>query len=101
VPNSEIQSQSERDISRPILIPPRIWDDLDSFDKNLQSKFIRTFKFISKDLSHPSLRIEVVKVQNVSVFRARVDPRCRIHFELKDSYYAILEIGGHRLHGIG
>ena len=53
------------------------------------------------DLGHPSLEIKLVKVQNVSVYRARVDPQHRIHFELAGNLYLILETGGHRLQGIG
>jgi hypothetical protein len=87
--------------SRSVLVPPRIWDVLDSYDKNLQSKFIRAFRFISRDIRHPSLRLELVKMPQSSFFRARVDPKFRIHFELKDGYYLIVAVGSHRLQGIG
>ncbi|MGD0693496.1 MAG: hypothetical protein ABSB82_01440 [Terriglobia bacterium] len=45
-------------INRSILIATEIWDELDSYDKNLKSKFIRAFRFLSRDVRHPSLRIE-------------------------------------------
>jgi mRNA-degrading endonuclease RelE of RelBE toxin-antitoxin system len=101
VPNSETQPRRESIVSRSILIPPSVWDELDSFDKNLKTKFIRAFKLISRNLGHPSLHIEIIKAQNTSFYRARVDPSHRIHFELKDHYYAILAVGSHRLQGIG
>ena len=101
VPKLETHPEHDKRTSRAILVPPRIWQGLDSFDKNLKSKSIRACKFISLELGHPSLQIKLVKVQNVSVYRARVDPQHRIHFELAGNHYLILEIGGHRLQGIG
>jgi mRNA-degrading endonuclease RelE of RelBE toxin-antitoxin system len=88
-------------ISRPILVGPRIWEELDSYDKNLKSKFIRAFRFLSTDISHPSLRVEYIKVGDSSFYRARVDPQYRFHFERQESYYIILAIGLHRLQGVG
>jgi len=84
-----------------IPIPPRVWDELDSYEKNLKSKFIRAFRFLSRDISHPSLQVELIKAGDDSFYRARVDPQYRIHFERTGSYYAILAIGTHRLQGIG
>ena len=101
MPRVETHPEHEKIASLPILVPPRIWQELDSYEKNLKSKFIRAFKFISLDLGHPSLQIKLVKVQNVPVYRVRVDPQHRIHFELAGHYYLILEIGGHQLQGIG
>ena len=86
---------------RAILIPPHLWDELDSYEKNLQSKFIKAFRLISRDVSHPSLRIEIIKQYGQALYRARVDQRYRVHFELKGNYYAILAIGPHGLQGIG
>ncbi len=88
-------------ISRPILIASEIWDELDSYDKNLKSKFIRAFRFISKDLQHPSLHIEAVRRGNEILYRARVDLKYRIHFEIEANHYRILAVGPHRLQGIG
>jgi mRNA-degrading endonuclease RelE of RelBE toxin-antitoxin system len=88
-------------LSRPILIGPAIWDELDSFDKNLKSKFIRAFRFLSRDINHPSLQIEYVKVRGSEFYRARVDPKYRFHFERHETEYVILAIGSHRLQGIG
>ena len=87
--------------SRPIIIASGIRDELDSYDKNLKSKFIRAFRFISKDLQHPSLQTETIKRGINSFYKVRVDPKYRIHFELKDNYYLILAVGPHRLQGIG
>jgi len=88
-------------LSRPILIGSAIWDELDSFDKNLKSKFIRAFRFLSRDISHPSLQVELVKSADTRFYRARVDPGCRFHFYRLESHYLILSIGPHRLLGIG
>lgn len=88
-------------MSRPILVGPDIWEKLDSYDKNLKSKFIRSFRFLSRDMGHPSLRVETIKEEGRAFWRARVDLRYRFHFELLDSYYLILDIGPHRLRGIG
>ncbi len=101
MPRAAILSEPERPASFPILIPTRIWDDLDSYDKNLQSKFIRAFRHISHDLGHPSLHFELVKIESLSIYRARVDPKHRIHFEFKGNSYLISAIGGYRLQGIG
>lgn len=95
----------EEQIKRAILVPPRIWKELDSLresDKNLQSKFIRALRFLSSDIRHPSLQVEMIRSQKETIYRARVDLQHRIHFELNEAgYYVILEIGGHRLQGIG
>jgi len=74
---------------------------LDSYDKNLKSKFIRAFRSISRDIGHPSLRLELVKSGAGSFYRARVDDAYRVHFEVWSDYYLILAIGAHRLQGIG
>jgi len=47
--------------SRQLIIGPHIWEVLDSYDKNLKSKFIRAFRFISRNIGHPSLHLEVIK----------------------------------------
>ena len=86
---------------RPILIPPRVWDELDSYEKNLQSKFIKAFRLISKDLAHPSLHIEVVRIKGAALYRARVDAQFRVHFELSGNFYAVVAVGPHHLQGIG
>ena len=86
---------------RSILIPSHLWDELDSYEKNLQSKFIKAFRLISRDLGHPSLRIEIIKQYGQALYRARVDQQYRVHFELRGSYYAVLAIGPHSLQGIG
>jgi hypothetical protein len=96
-----MQTTGEAMVSLPILIGPAIWDELDSFDKNLKSKFIRAFRFLSRDISHPSLQVEFVKGGDTRFYRARVDPRCRFHFERLETHYLILAIGPHRLQGIG
>jgi len=88
-------------VSRPIIIGPAIWDQLDSFDKNLKSKFVRAFRFLSRDINHPSLQVEYLKAGDRSFCRARVDPRYRFHFELKEPHNVILAIGPHRLQEIG
>ena len=91
----------ERFARRAILIPPHLWDELDSYEKNLQSKFIKAFRLISRDVGHPSLRIEIIKLQGRALYRARVDQQHRVHFELNGNYYAILAISPHNLQGIG
>ena len=101
VPKSAILSDSERSRERATLIPPRIWDEPDSYEKNLQTKFIRTFRLVSRNLGHPSLRVELIRQGRESFYRVRVDPNYRIHLELYDDYYLILAIGPHRLEGIG
>ena len=101
MPKSAILSDSERSRERAILIPPRIWDELDSYEKNLQTKFIRAFRLVSKNLGHPSLRVELIKQRPQSLYRVRVDPNYRIHLELWTHYYLILAVGPHRLQGIG
>jgi plasmid maintenance system killer protein len=101
VPKLETQSDSPSPPARPILIGPRIWDELDSYDKNLKAKFVRTFRWISRDIAHPSLRLELVKAGKDSFYRVRVDPQYRIHFELVGEYYLILAVGPHHLQGIG
>ncbi len=101
MPRLTVHSGSDEPRRLPILIPPRVWDDLDGFDKNLQSKFIRAFRHISRDLHHPSLQIELVRVGKGAVYRVRADLQHRIHFEARSDCYFILEIGGHRLQGIG
>ena len=83
------------------MIASEIWDDLDSYDKNLKGKFIRAFRFISRDLQHPSLHIEVIRRGDDILYRARVDPTHRIHFEQQGGFYRILAVGPHRLQGIG
>jgi mRNA-degrading endonuclease RelE of RelBE toxin-antitoxin system len=88
-------------ISRPLLVGPRIWEDLDSLDKNVKSKFIRALRFLSKDMLHPSLPTEIIKEGGDAFYRARVDPKYRIHFEIHETYYLILAVGPHRLQGIG
>ena len=88
-------------VSRSILIGPAIWDEVDSFDKNLKSKFIRAFRFLSRDISHPSLQVEYINDGDRSFCRARVDPKRRFHFELTDLHHVILAVGPHRLQGIG
>jgi hypothetical protein len=88
-------------VSRAILVGPAIWDELDSSDKNLKSKFIRAFRFLSRDINHPSLHVEYISAGERSFYRARVDPKRRFHFELKESHYVIIAIGPHRLQGIG
>ena len=87
--------------SRQLIIGPHIWEVLDSYDKNLKSKFIRAFRFISRNIGHPSLHLEVIKKGNEAYYRVHVDPQYRIHFELRDNFYLILAIGPHRLQGIG
>jgi mRNA-degrading endonuclease RelE of RelBE toxin-antitoxin system len=103
VPKSENLSELEEGPKRSILIPYRVWEDLDSYDKNLKSKFIRAFRFLSRDINHPSLRVEVIKEGGGarSYFRIRVGPQYRIHFELQANFYSILAVGPHRLEGIG
>jgi mRNA-degrading endonuclease RelE of RelBE toxin-antitoxin system len=96
-----MQTTSEAMVSRSILIGPAIWEELDSFDKNLKSKFVRAFRFLSRDISHPSLQIEYVKVGGNEFYRGRVDPKYRFHFERYETHYVILAIGPHRLQGIG
>ncbi len=86
---------------RAILIPPHIWDELDSYEKNLQAKFIKAFRLMSKDLGHPSLHIEIIKQHGQGLYRARIDQRFRVHFELKGGFYAILAVGPHSIQGIG
>ncbi|HXX24182.1 MAG TPA: hypothetical protein VEO19_13620 [Terriglobia bacterium] len=88
-------------LSRPVLIGPAIWNELDSFAKNLKSKFIRTFRFLSRDINHPSLQVELVKSRDTRFYRARVDPRYRFHFDRLETHYLILAIGPHSLQGIG
>jgi len=88
-------------LSRPLLIGPKVWDELDSLDKNLKSKFIRAFRFLSRDINHPSLQVEYVKAQGSEFYRGRVDPKYRIHFERHETHYVILAVGPHRLQGIG
>jgi mRNA-degrading endonuclease RelE of RelBE toxin-antitoxin system len=88
-------------ISRPLLIGPRVWEQLDSYEKNLKSKFIRAFRFLSLDMSHPSLRVELIQLRNDRFYRARVGPDYRIHFDRKEDYHLILAIGPHHLEGIG
>jgi len=83
------------------LIASEIWDELDSYDKNLKSKFIRAFRFMSKNVHHPSLHTEVLRRGSDILYRARVDPNYRIHFDQPESYYRILAVGPHRLQGIG
>ena len=86
---------------RPLLIGSAIWEELDSYDKDLKSKFIRAFRFMSRDIGHPSLRLELVKSGAGSFYRARIDDAHRVHFEVWSDYYLILAIGAHRLDGIG
>ena len=88
-------------LSRPILVGPGIWEELDSYDKNLKSKFIRAFRLLSRDLSHPSLHAEFIKRAGAPFYRVRVDPKYRIHFERRDDCYVILAVGPHHLEGIG
>jgi mRNA-degrading endonuclease RelE of RelBE toxin-antitoxin system len=88
-------------VSRPLLIGPAIWDELDSLDKNLKSKFVRAFRFLSRDINHPSLRVEYVQAGGSEFYRGRVDPKYRFHFERQETQYVILAIGPHRLQGIG
>ena len=88
-------------VSRPILVGPAIWDELDSLDKNLKSKFVRAFRFLSQDMSHPSLQIEYVKAGGSGFYGGRVDPKYRFHFERHETHYEVLAIGPHRLQGIG
>jgi hypothetical protein len=71
------------------------------YEKNLQSKFVKAFRLISKDVGHPSLRVEIIRQNRQTLYRARVDQRSRIQFELKGNYYAFLAIGSHSLQGIG
>ena len=87
--------------SRSILVGAKVWEELDSYDKNLKSKFIRAFRFLSTDMSHPSLCVETVKAPGSSFYRARVDLNHRVHFEVRGDYYLILAVGPHRLQGIG
>jgi len=87
--------------NRPILIGPPIWEQLDSYDKNLKSKFIRAFRFLSLNMGHPSLQVELIRVGNDRFYRARVDRNYRIHFERREDYHLILAIGPHRLQAIG
>ncbi len=101
MPTLSVLPKEEERISRSILVPPRIWELLDSYDKNLKSKFIRAFRFLSSNMGHPSLRIEIIKEGKDAFYRGRVDPQYRFHFELRESYYVILAIGTHRLQGIG
>jgi len=96
-----VPPNAESPNKRSILIPPHLWDELDSYEKNLQSKFIKAFRLISKDVGHPSLRIEIIRQYGQALYRDRVDQRYRVHFELKGNYYAILAIGPHSLQGIG
>jgi len=88
-------------ISQPILIASEIWDELDSYDKNLKSKFIRAFRFISKNLQHPSLHVEAIRRGTEMFYRARVDLKYRIHFDIEENHYRILAVGPHHLQGIG
>lgn len=88
-------------MSKPILVGSDVWEKLDSYDKNLKSKFIRAFRFLSKDLGHPSLRVETVHEGGRSFWRARVDLKYRVHFEIREADFLILDIGPHRLQGIG
>lgn len=95
------QPSEEERRKRAILIPPNVWDDLDALEKNLKSKFISAFRYISRDIGHPSLRIELIKTGKSGFYRARIDQKYRIHFELQDNKYLILAIGPHRIEGIG
>ena len=101
MPTAYSTNRARQTTSRPILITSGIWDELDSYDKNLKAQFIRAFRWISKDLSHPSLRVEVIRQDGDGFYRVRVNPNYRIHFELHGNYYLILAIGPHRLEGIG
>ncbi len=87
--------------NRPILIGTEVWDELDSYDKNLKSKFIRAFRFLSRNLEHPSLHTELLRRGEAIIYRARVDPNYRIHFERQGGLYRIIAVGPHRLQGIG
>lgn len=87
--------------NRVILNASEIWDELDSYDKNLKSRFIRAFRFISRDLQHPSLHTEVIRKGNDILYRARVDPKFRIHFDQQGSFYSFRAVGPHRLQGTG
>ena len=88
-------------VSRSITIGPVIWEELDTFDKNLKSKFVRAFRFLSREINQPSLQVEYLKAGNRSFYRARVDLRYRFHLGLKDPHYAIIAVGPLRLQGIG
>ena len=94
-------SEKPRIAERPILVPPRIWEELDSYEKNLQAKLIRALRSVSMDLTHPSLRVEIIPQGQRSFYQVRVDSAHRIHFELLENCYVILAIGPHRLQGIG
>jgi mRNA-degrading endonuclease RelE of RelBE toxin-antitoxin system len=96
-----MRTTSDAMVRRAILIGPAIWDELDSFDKNLKSKFIRAFRSLSRDISHPSLQVEYVKAEGSEFYRARVDPKYRFHFERHETHYVISAIGPHRLQGVG
>ena len=101
MPILKVPPHDESPTKRAILIPPHLWDELDSYEKNLQSKFIKAFRLISKDAGHPSLHIEIIKQYGQAFYRARVDQRYRVHFEVRGGYYAVLAIGPHSLQGIG
>ncbi len=101
MPPLSVLPRKEQRTSRPILVPAKIWALLDSYDKNLKSKFIRAFRFLSSDMGHPSLRIELIKEGKDAFYRGRVDPQYRFHFELWENYYRILAVGPHHLQGIG
>ena len=103
MPRFRILTETEKSTNRAILVPYRVWEDLDSYDKNLKSKFIRTFKFLSRDMHHPSLQIELIREKGPSqpYYRIRVDPQYRIHFDIREGHFLILAIGPHRLQGIG
>jgi Txe/YoeB family toxin of Txe-Axe toxin-antitoxin module len=88
-------------VSQPLLIGPPVWDELDSFDKNLKSKCVRAFRFLSRDITHPSLQVEYVKAEGREFYRGRIDQKHRFHFERHATHYAILAISPHRLQGIG
>lgn len=42
-------------------MPPSAWDTVDSWDKSLKVRFVKTCRLVSVDLAYPSLRTEKIK----------------------------------------
>ncbi|MBI2061185.1 MAG: hypothetical protein HYT87_15705 [Nitrospirae bacterium] len=85
-----------------IVIPPAELDTVDSWDKNLKSRFIKACCLASGNLFHPSLHTEKIEIGGRPALRSRMDDAHRIHFEIPASgQLRIRAVGGHRLEGIG
>jgi len=85
-----------------IQVPPTVWDSVAALPREVVIKFVKCCRLISRDLRHPSLGAEIVKVGDDRFVRCRIDLEHRIHMTIPSAgIVALRAVGRHKIEGVG